>query len=135
MNRESLYITILLTSHAAAVLTGRFDGGDHWCTKQVIIFYLLHIWGDDGGTCTGSDFDTPYGILPASCIDDTPNQAGSTGGCFTGIHTDECSPEPPALCIKLIWITQMIHVMECLLSGRSAVQSNFRLVPFFTKNF
>jgi hypothetical protein len=44
-------------------------------------FNLFHIWGDDGGECTGSDF-----------IDDTPNQADATTGCFSGIHTDNCTP-------------------------------------------
>lgn len=43
-------------------------------------FNLFHIWGDDGGACTGSDF-----------IDDTPNQADATTGCYTGIHTDSCT--------------------------------------------
>ena len=43
-------------------------------------FNLFHIWGDDGGACTGSDF-----------IDDTPNQADATTGCFSGIHTDSCT--------------------------------------------
>lgn len=31
---------------------------------------LIHIWGDDGGACTGTDY-----------VDDTPNQAGSTQSC------------------------------------------------------
>ncbi len=35
-------------------------------------FNLLHIWGDDGTACTGSD----------QCAD-TPNQAGEHYGCFT----------------------------------------------------
>ncbi len=33
-------------------------------------FGLKHIWGDDGGTCNGTDH-----------IEDTPNQAGPTSGC------------------------------------------------------
>jgi hypothetical protein len=44
-------------------------------------FNLYHIWGDDGGGCTGSDF-----------VDDTPNQADQTKSCFTGIKTDACTP-------------------------------------------
>lgn len=43
-------------------------------------FNLFHIWGDDGGACTGTDF-----------IDDTPNQADATTGCYNGIHTDSCT--------------------------------------------
>ncbi len=33
-------------------------------------FGLKHIWGDDDGACDGTDY-----------VNDTPNQAGSTGGC------------------------------------------------------
>lgn len=33
-------------------------------------FNLRHIWGDDNGTCTGSDL-----------VDDTPNQADANGAC------------------------------------------------------
>lgn len=33
-------------------------------------FGLKHIWGDDNGDCTGTDY-----------VNDTPNQAGSTSGC------------------------------------------------------
>lgn len=44
-------------------------------------FNLYHIWGDDNGQCTGSDF-----------VDDTPNQGNATQGCFTGIRTDNCTP-------------------------------------------
>jgi hypothetical protein len=49
-------------------------------------FNLYHIWGDDGNACTGSDL----------CAD-TPNQAGSTFGCFTFPHTDACSPTSPGI--------------------------------------
>jgi hypothetical protein len=44
-------------------------------------FNLFHIWGDDNGSCSGSDD-----------VDDTPNQANSTLGCPTGIKTDNCTP-------------------------------------------
>jgi len=45
---------------------------------------LFHIWGDDGNSCSGSD----------SCAD-TPNQAGSSGGCPSGVQTDACSSTSP----------------------------------------
>ena len=44
-------------------------------------FNLYHIWGDDSGTCTGTDF-----------VDDTPNQGGASSGCSSGIRTDLCTP-------------------------------------------
>ena len=47
------------------------------------VFNLLHIWGDDGTACTGSD----------QCAD-SPNQAGEHYGCFPAgsIQTDACTP-------------------------------------------
>lgn len=42
-------------------------------------FMLQHIWGDDGGACTGSDQ-----------VADTPNMANATSGCPSGVVTDAC---------------------------------------------
>ncbi len=47
---------------------------------------LYHIWGDDFGTCSGSD----------QC-GDTPNQADATYGCPTFPVTDACSPTYPGI--------------------------------------
>ena len=57
-------------------------------------FNLFHIWGDDGGACTGSD----------QCAD-TPNQANSSGGAFPqgSIQTDACSPSSPGY----MWMNYM----------------------------
>ncbi|WP_315816105.1 M43 family zinc metalloprotease [Paraflavitalea speifideaquila] len=44
-------------------------------------FFLYHIWGDDDGACSGTDY-----------VDDTPNQSAETGGCLTGLQTDACAP-------------------------------------------
>lgn len=49
-------------------------------------FDLYHIWGDDGGACTGSDL-----------VSDTPNQADATSGCYTFPHTDACSTTSPGI--------------------------------------
>ncbi|HVZ57543.1 MAG TPA: M43 family zinc metalloprotease [Chitinophagaceae bacterium] len=49
-------------------------------------FNLYHVWGDDGGACTGTDY-----------VDDTPNQADATSGCPSGVKTDACSPTPPGI--------------------------------------
>jgi len=49
-------------------------------------FGLLHIWGDDGGACTGSD----------QC-NDTPNQADANFGCLNYPSTDACSPSSPGV--------------------------------------
>ena len=65
---------------------------------------LYHIWGDESG-CANSDFRQLTGtcLLPASLagatgdqsVGDTPNQAGATGGCPTGVLTDACSGVAP----------------------------------------
>jgi hypothetical protein len=47
---------------------------------------LFHIWGDDGGACTGSD----------QCSD-TPNQASENYGCPTFPHTDACQTASPGV--------------------------------------
>ena len=57
-------------------------------------FNLLHIWGDDGTACTGSD----------QCAD-TPNQAGEHYGCFAqgSIQTDACTTTSPGV----MWMNYM----------------------------
>lgn len=42
-------------------------------------FGLRHIWGDDSGLCSGTDF-----------VNDTPNQSGSTNGCPSHPNSDPC---------------------------------------------
>ena len=74
---------------------GEFDGGSTLVHEAGHYFYLYHIWGDDGGACTGDDFRLGFGPLPSTCGDDTPNQAGNTSGCFTGVATDACSATAP----------------------------------------
>jgi len=51
-------------------------------------FFLYHIWGDDGGSCSGSDG-----------VDGTPNQATKSGGCYPARLevTDACSPNSPGI--------------------------------------
>ncbi len=49
-------------------------------------FNLLHIWGDDGGACTGTD----------QCAD-TPNQAAENYGCPAYPHTDACAGSAPGV--------------------------------------
>jgi hypothetical protein len=55
---------------------------------------LYHIWGDDGGSCSGSDN-----------VSDTPNQAEETYGTFAPgtVRTDNCSPNAPGY----MWMNYM----------------------------
>ena len=57
------------------------------CTHEIShCFNLYHIWGDDAGTCGGSDQ-----------VADTPNQTDATYGCYTFPHTDACSASSPGI--------------------------------------
>jgi hypothetical protein len=47
---------------------------------------LRHIWGDDNGSCSGTDY-----------VGDTPNQAGENYGVPTYPKTDACSPTAPGV--------------------------------------
>ncbi|MBI2967272.1 MAG: PKD domain-containing protein [Bacteroidetes bacterium] len=51
----------------------------HW-------FNLTHIWGDDGGSCSGSDN-----------VSDTPNQADATYFCPSYPQTDNCTMGSPGI--------------------------------------
>lgn len=58
-----------------------YNTGKTLCHETGHYFNLYHIWGDDDGACTGTDY-----------VDDTPNQANSSSGCSSGIKTDKCTP-------------------------------------------
>lgn len=51
----------------------------HW-------FGLKHIWGDDNGACSGTDY-----------MADTPNQSNWNGSCPTFPVTDNCTPTYPGV--------------------------------------
>lgn len=57
-----------------------YNGGKTLTHETGHYFNLYHIWGDDNGSCDGTDY-----------VDDTPNQANSTTGCYTGIKLDSCT--------------------------------------------
>jgi len=70
-------------------------------------FGLYHIWGDESG-CTNSDFrqmpgtcliagSTIVGGTTDQTVGDTPNQAGSTSGCPSGVRTDACTGAAPGI--------------------------------------
>jgi Pregnancy-associated plasma protein-A/Secretion system C-terminal sorting domain len=69
---------------------GEYDRGRTLTHEVGHYFYLFHIWGDDGSACTGNDWGTQYGALPA-CTDDTQNAGGPTFGCPTGVLADACA--------------------------------------------
>lgn len=57
-----------------------YNGGKTLTHETGHYFNLYHIWGDDDGLCTGTDY-----------VDDTPNQADASSGNFSGVKYDACT--------------------------------------------
>ena len=72
-------------------------------------FNLLHIWGDDGTACSGTD----------QCSD-TPNQAGEHYGCFAqgSIQTDGCTTTSPGV----MWMNYMDYTDDACMYMFTAQQ-------------
>jgi hypothetical protein len=85
-----------------------YNKGRTLCHEIGHYFGLFHIWGDEDG-CDGDDFRQlsdagssvilPFGLFnkpgdgnTSADIGDTPNQGPSSGNCFSGTITDNCSP-------------------------------------------
>lgn len=82
-------------------------------------FCLKHIWGDDGGSCSGTDY-----------INDTPNQANYSTNCPTFPKVDACSPNSPGVmfmnymdysedgCRNMFTAGQCAYMLSCIQSLR-----------------
>ncbi|TLV03296.1 T9SS type A sorting domain-containing protein [Dyadobacter luticola] len=98
-------------------------------------FNLFHIWGDDNGSCSGTDQ-----------VDDTPNQANSTSICRTGIVTDNCTPSAPGImyqnymdytpdgCLSMFTKQQVARMEEAFTTYRSLLSFSNGCVPVDVKN-
>ncbi|MFH1320786.1 MAG: T9SS type A sorting domain-containing protein [Bacteroidota bacterium] len=101
----------------------------HWLS-------LEHTWGDDGGSCSGSDN-----------VSDTPNQASETYGCPSFPKTDACSPSSPGImfmnyldytddaCMNLFTQGQKIRMVATLNGSRLSIQSSLGCVPVSAFNY
>lgn len=90
----------------------------HW-------LWLYHIWGDDNGSCGGSDL-----------VGDTPNQAAEFYGCPTYPTTDACSPSAPGVmfmnymdytddaCMNLFTQGQLVRINSAINGPRLPIQSS-----------
>lgn len=99
-----------------------YNGGKTLTHEIGHYFNLFHIWGDDNGACTGSDF-----------VDDTPNQADATSGCFSGVKTDSCTTGGNGIlyqdymdysndpCLILFTAMQVDRMQTALLTYRSSL--------------
>lgn len=86
---------------------------------------LIHVWGDDGGACTGSDY----------CAD-TPNQGSENYGCPNYPHTDACSPTSPGVmfmdymdyvndnCMNMFTQDQVDRMRTALNTTRISIQNS-----------
>lgn len=96
---------------------------------------LYHIWGDDNGSCTGTDD-----------IDDTPNQANNTSGCFTGVRTDNCTTSGNGImyqnymdysndaCLIMFTNQQVARMESAFFLYRSSLLSSNACQPVILKN-
>ena len=112
-----------------------FSGGKTLTHETGHYFDLFHIWGDDDGACTGTDY-----------IDDTPNQANSTTGCYSGIKTDSCTPGGDGIlyqdymdysydqCLLLFTPDQDIRMESALLTYRSSLLTSNGCTPVVLHN-
>src|SRR5262245_41619007 len=90
---------------------------------------LLHIWGDDGAGCTGSDN-----------VSDTPNQASSNGGCPSFPHVT-CNNGPNGdmfmnymdytndACMFMFTKGQVARARAALTGPRAAILTSDALTP------
>jgi Pregnancy-associated plasma protein-A/Secretion system C-terminal sorting domain len=113
-----------------------FNGGKTLTHEAGHYFDLYHIWGDDDGACTGTDF-----------IGDTPNQADETAGSPTGIKTDTCTKTAPGIMYQnymdytddrslLLFTTQQVTRMEAAVSNyRLAFATSPGCTPVVLKNY
>lgn len=70
---------------------------------------LRHIWGDDGGSCSGSDL-----------VGDTPNQGAENYGCPSFPRTDGCSPSSPGVMFMNYMDYTYDNCMNMFTSGQSS---------------
>lgn len=99
-------------------------------------FFLYHIWGDDNGACSGTDY-----------VGDTPNQASQTGGCPNGVvRLDACSPVAPGYmyqnymdytddaCMVMFTLQQATRMEAALNTYRSTLLTSNAAEPVVLKN-
>lgn len=99
-------------------------------------FNLSHIWGDDNGLCTGTDN-----------VNDTPNQGDASGGCSTGVRTDNCTPAGNGImyqnymdysydrCLVMFTIGQVARMETALSLYRASLLTSNGCRPVERKDF
>ena len=113
---------------------GNYNGGKTLTHETGHYFNLFHIWGDDDGACTGTDY-----------VDDTPNQGNSSTGCYSGIKTDNCTTGGNGIlyqdymdysfdkCLVLFTSLQDVRMEAALLNYRSSLTASDGCTPIILK--
>ena len=96
------------------------------CTHEIShCFRLVHIWGDDNNSCTGTDY-----------VLDTPNQGDATFGCPGFPQTDNCSQTSPGymfmnymdytddICMNMFTVNQASRMFAAINSYYSSLLSS-----------
>ncbi|MEO5892301.1 MAG: M43 family zinc metalloprotease [Ferruginibacter sp.] len=111
-----------------------YNGGKTLTHETGHYFNLFHIWGDDDGACTGTDY-----------VDDTPNQANATSGCNNGIKTDNCTTSGNGIlfqdymdysydpCMLLFTTLQADRMETALLTYRASLTTSNGCTPIIPK--
>lgn len=99
-----------------------YNGGKTLIHEAGHYFNLYHIWGDDDGTCRGTDY-----------VMDTPSQADASTGCPGGVVTDSCSPSSSGImyqnymdysddpCLVMFTTEQVARMQNALTTYRSSL--------------
>jgi len=113
-----------------------YNGGKTLTHETGHYFNLYHIWGDDNGACTGTDY-----------INDTPNQADASSGCYSGVKTDACTPSGNGIMYEnymdytddpclVMFTTEQVDRMETALSVyRPTLLSSNGCQPVILNNY
>ena len=112
------------------VVAANYDKWGRTTTHEVGHFMnLFHIWGDDNGLCSGTDYVT-----------DTPNEGDQHFGCGTFPIYDNCSPSYPGImfmnymdysdgnCVNMFTQGQKTRITTTLNGTRSKLWSAANLV-------
>lgn len=98
-------------------------------------FNLYHIWGDDNGSCDGTDY-----------VDDTPNQGDATTSCYTGVKLDSCTKTGNGIlyenfmdysfdpCLIMFTKLQVVRMETALTTYRSSLLTSDGCTPVVLKN-
>ncbi|GLU56787.1 hypothetical protein Dfri01_62480 [Dyadobacter frigoris] len=130
---EEQGVVIAYNSLPGGSATG-FNAGKTLTHEIGHYFNLIHIWGDDNGSCAGSDG-----------VSDTPNQGNSSSTCRTGVVTDNCTTTSPGImyqnymdytadaCLLMFTVEQVARMETAYANYRSILSSSKGCQPLDLK--